>query len=473
MAITASGIGSNLDVNGIVSQLMAIEQQPLKKLDVKEASYQAKLTALGTLKGSLSALQTAVGGLTNTTTFQTLKATSSDATVLSASAVSTATAGSYSVEVSKLAQAQVVAATGQSSLTTTIGSGTLTFDFGSITGGTLDVDGHYSGATFTSNGTSSKTVTIDSSNNTLSGIRDAINAANIGINATIVNDGGTSPYRLVLSSTKTGADNSIKISVSGDAALSNLLAHDPEGTQNLSETVTAQNAELKVNGIAASKNSNTITDVIHGVTLKLVGETTSPITVDVANDNTAIATALNAFVQAYNDANSTLKNLSSYDATTQQAAILQGDFAVRTIQTQLRAVIGATQSGVSGDYTTLSQIGLSFQKDGSLALDSAKLQSAISSDPDGVNQLVVAAGKSANSLLSNMVGTGGAISAETDGINRIIKDIDNQRINLNTRLISIEKRYRAQFSALDTLIGSMTQTSNFLTQQLANLPSSG
>lgn len=462
MALSSAGIGSNLDVNGIVSQLMSIEQRPLKLIDLKEASYQAQLSAFGALKGSLSSLQNASIAMSSETRFQSLKATSSDTSVLSASAASSATAGTYSVEISKLAQAQKLAAAGQANLTDTFGAGTLTFDFGTT-----------SGTSFVSNESGTRTVTIDSTNNTLGGIRDAINAADIGVTASIVNDGGTTPYRLVLSSDTTGLDNSMMITVAGDASLSSLLEYNPAGTKNLTETVAAQNAEMKVNGLSISKSSNTVTDAINGVTLSLLNTTTSAISVTVARDTSSITTALDSFVKAYNDANKTLRDVSAYDANTKQSAILQGDAAVRTIQNQMRNLLNTPQSGATGAYKTLSQIGVSFQKDGSLAIDSSKLQSAISSDVAGVSSLVAATGKSADALLDSVLGSAGSIAARSDGINRTIKSLDNQRETLNRRLLGIEQRYRTQFSALDSLIGQMSQTSNFLTQQLANLPKSG
>ncbi|MFA7281966.1 MAG: flagellar cap protein FliD N-terminal domain-containing protein, partial [Sterolibacterium sp.] len=189
MAITASGIGSNLDVNGIVSQLMAIEQQPVKKLDTKEASYQAKLSAYGTVKSGLATLLDSTTSLNNTASFRSIKATPSDTSILTASANSTAIAGKYSVDITQLAQAQNLAAAGQVDTTTGIGSGTLSFEFGTIDKGTLgtfdSTTGKYTGATFTpASGSSIRTVTIDSSSTSLGDIRDAINAASIGVTAT-------------------------------------------------------------------------------------------------------------------------------------------------------------------------------------------------------------------------------------------------------------------------------------------------
>jgi len=394
---------TNLDINSIVSQLMTVERQPIAKLDRKEAGYQAKLSAYGSVKGAVSSFQTAVQGLNNASKFQAVKATPSDTTIFSASASSIAVAGTYSLEVTSLAQAQKLAAVGQSSSTAAIGTGastTVTFDFGTVSGGTFDSGtGKYTGAAFASSGSGTKTVTIDSTNNSLQGIRDAINAAGIGVTATIINDGGASPYRLALSSDSNGASNSMKISVSGDATVGTLLAHDPAGTQNLSETITAQNAVFKVNGVSVSKTSNTVSDVVQGVTLTLSKVTTSPVTLSVARDTGAISSSISGFVKAYNDLASTLKNVSAYDASSKQGAILQGDSTVRSLQSQLRGMLSTAVVGTSGALTTLSDVGVSFQKDGTLALNQTKLDSAIANNFSDIAGLFAATGKATDSLV--------------------------------------------------------------------------
>lgn len=665
--LSSPGIGSGLDVASIVSQLMAAERQPLNTLAAREAGYQAKLSAYGSVKGAVAGFQTALQGLNSASSFQALTATASDSSVFSASTTSIAVAGTYSLEVSSLAQAQKLVAAGQASSTAAIGSGaetTVTFDFGTISGGTLD-GGVYSGATFASNGNGTKSITLDSSNNSLQGIRDAINAAKIGVTASLINDGSGTPYRLVLSSDTQGVSNSMKVSVSGDAAVGNLLTHDPAGTQNLSETVTAQNANFKLNGVAVTKTSNSVSDVLEGVTLNLYKVTSSPATMTVARDTASVSNSISGFVKAYNDLAATLKNVSGYDAASKRGAVLQGDATVRSLQTQLRGILGTSVTGTPGDLTTLSSIGVAFQKDGSLAVDQTRLDDAMTNHFDEIASLFVSVGKSTDSLVSfnnatsstkagsyavnvtqvatqgKAVGStaittpldivagsndtldltvngisvsvtlapgtystaqalatelqakingatalsdmgvsvavaenagtltltsvnygstssvsitggtaesalglvadtptagvdvagsiggvsatgsgqllsaisgdalgmgilinGGAlgdrgvlnysqgyattlsnwsttvlasdsiIAARTEGIGRSITDIDKRRTDLEARLVNIEKRYRAQFTALDTMLSSMNSTSSFLTQQLANLPGS-
>ena len=401
MGLSASGIGSNLDVNGIITSLMEVESRPLLLLDSKEAAFQAKLSAYGSLKGAVSSFQTTVKSLSSLSKFQGLVATPSDKTIFTASAGSTAVAGSYSLEVTQLAQAQKLAAVGQLDTTSAIGTGTLSFDFGTISGGTFDSGtGKYTGATFTNSGSGTATVTIDSSNSSLTGIRDAINAANIGVTASIVNDGSATPNRLSLSTDNTGQKNSMKITVSGDAALSTLLAHDPAGTQNLSQTMTAQDAAIKVDGISVAKSSNTVTDAIEGMTLNLLKTNIgSAATLTVTKDTVAVSASVSAFVTAYNEVNKVIDNLTSFDATTKIAGLLQGDSSTNLIQNRIRRTVGASIASLSGAFTSLSDIGVAFQKDGTLALDSSKLQTAIDNNFNDIAGLFADMGKASDSLI--------------------------------------------------------------------------
>jgi len=398
-------IGSaSLDVNGIVNQLMSLEQRPVAALNKKEGDYQAKISAYGSVSGALSTFQTSVQELGKQEKFQSLKATSSDLTAFTATAAAKAEPGSHSISITSLAQMQKLAAAGQTSDTANIGNGDptkLTFDFGSIKGGTLDpATGKYAGANFMSNGQGSKTLTIDASNNTLLGIRDAINAAKIGVNASVINDGTDTPYALTLSATNMGANNSLKISAKGDEVISALLAHDPTGIQNLSQTVAAQNAVLTIDGVVVNKASNTISEVIPGVSFELLKATTSPASLSIARDSSAVTNLIQNFVKNFNDLNKTFQDLTAYNAATKQGAVLQGDATLRLLQSQIRAVLNTPVSNTGGALTNLSQIGLSFQKDGTMALDTSKFNAAITKYPNDVASLFATVGNSSDSLLS-------------------------------------------------------------------------
>ncbi len=407
MGLSSAGIGSNLDVDGIVSKLMSVERQPLTKLARTEASYQTKLSGFGTLKGALSAFQTAVRGLSDISKFQGLKAAAGDPAVATVSANATATPGTYALKVTQLAQSQKLVAAGMASEIAPVGKGVISFDFGSVTGGTLNaVTGKYDGSTFTSGGTGIKTVTIDATNDSLAGIRDAINKAGMGVSATIVNDGTGTPYRLALTSTATGAATSMKISVAdvnappGDG-LAQLLNHDP-GTANqaLSQKSAAQNAEFTVDGIAVSKPTNAVTDVIGGVTLNLLKVNTDPTPVTITRDTAAVTTAVNDFVKAYNEISKNFVDATAYNASTKQAAILNGEASVRSMQGQVKAVLSNPVAGGASAFSRLSDIGVTVQKDGTLAADASKLGNAINNNFSSVAGLFASVGKSSDSLVS-------------------------------------------------------------------------
>mgnify|MGYP000069202455 CR=1 FL=1 len=398
MPISSPGIGSNLDVNGIISQLMALERRPAATLDTKEAGYQAKLSAYGSLKGALASFQSAVQALAAPAKFTAQKASVADASIFSASAGGSAAAGSYSVEVSLLAQAQKLKSSVFAATSSSVGSGALTIDFGT-----------YSGDTFTLNpDKASQSITIGAGQSSLAGIRDAINAANAGVTAGIVNDG--SGYLLTVSSKDSGVANALRIVVADDdgtntnlSGLSQLMfdARTISGLKNLTQTAAAQNATLTIDGIAVSKASNTITDAIQGVTLNLLKTNVAiPTTLTVARDSASVKSAVESFVKTYNDASKLLKNISAYNATTKQAAVLQGDGAVRSIQSALRGVLNPALATAGGGLTTLSDIGVSFQTDGTLKLDAAKLQTIVDDPTKDISTLFAAVGKPTDSLVS-------------------------------------------------------------------------
>lgn len=402
MGLSSAGIGSGLDVTGIVQQLMAAEQKPLTTLTTKQTAYQSKLTAYGTVSSGLSTFQTTLKKLSDPLKLQAVTTTPADATVLTAKGGTGAVPGGYAVEVTQLATAQKLATAGQASLQTVVGQGTVSFDFGTISGGSL-TNGQYTGASFTGNGMGSKTVTIGEGQNTLAGIRDAINAAGLGISATIVNDGSSSPYRLSLSNSQTGEATSMKISVAGDAGLQSLLNHDPAQAsgQALTQTVEAKNAKLMVDGIAVSKPTNVVSDVVPGVTLTLNKTNAgSPTTLTVARDTAAVNAAVKEFVDGYNKLSASLKTLSKYDEATKKGAVLNGDSAVRSIQTQLRGIVTGSLSGGASSLTRLSSIGVELQKDGTLNLNTTKLQTVIDTQFDQLPGLFSDTGRTTDSLVS-------------------------------------------------------------------------
>ena len=470
----ASSSAGTLDVGSLVSQLMAVERRPIDKLNTQVASYQTKISSFGTLKGLVSTFQTALQSLNNN--FQEFSAAPSDASIFSASATSAAAAGAYALDVTNLAHAQSLVAVGQTSSTTAIGNGTattITFDFGAISGGTL-TSGIYSGAAFTSNGNGTKSLTIDGTNNTLQGIRDAINAAKIGVTATIVNDGSGTPYRLALTSDSSGVSNSLKITTSGgDGAIDALLAYDPAGqpaAQHLNQTAAAQNANFTVNGIAITKPSNTVTDAIQGVTLTLNKPTTAPANLTVTRDTKAVSTAVAGFVDAYNALVSQLKSRSAYGSSTDaNKPALAGDGTVRLMLDQLHGIFN---TAASGTMASLSQVGITTKADGTLKLDSSKLNSAMANNFSDVTNLfssVTGYATRLNTWSDSVLAPGGLIDTRTKSLNTSITGYNNQINKLEVRMVTLQKQYTTTYSNLNVLLSNMNSTSAYLSQQLSKL----
>lgn len=622
MGISSPGIGSGIDVNAIVTKLMAVESAPLATFDKKSASYLAKVSAFGNLSSALGAFQSSLSGLTSLSSFQTLSSTPSDATVLTGTATTKAMPGIYRVAISQVAQAQTLASGGYKSTTAAIGLGgttTINFSLGTVSGGSFGVAGATLGASvlsggitpgalsinnvtiatdgstrsarlladainakssstgvsakasatvssatlfggagaasfgavatdagasytlsvggveiaaqgagvaagdgvtaasldaaltgdtavtraladanitvsgtaaggdlqfhnadgsniaikenvsggavtggignsgsanigssttaigaialvsadaspITVGGTSPATagltagvggaysdagfaadasrtsgnIVIDSKNNTLQGIAEAINKGGFGVTATLVSDGSSAsdatPYHLVLTSSATGATSTMKITLAGkdgngpEQALVDLLGYDPAGTQNLSQKASALDTLANVNGIAVSSSNTGISGAIEGVTINV--NKTGNSTLTVAKDSAALTSSVNAFVKGYNDLNAQIKALSGYDADTKTGGPLLGDSTVQNLQASVRRQMSQSITGLKGSLTTLGQVGISFQKDGTLTLDSAKLQKAVTNNFADIAGLFAAVGKGSDPQVS-------------------------------------------------------------------------
>lgn len=550
---------SAIDVNSIVSSLMSVERQPLTLITNQKTAYEAKLTAYGTLKSALSTFQTSVGALSSASKFNAQSATSAKPSVFTATANGSATIGDYAVTVNQLAKSQKIALDGVANTTDVIGTGTLTIAFGTYAPAVVSPA---TPASFTANpDKASFNVIINSSNNTLAGVRDAINAANGGVTATIVNDG--SANRLVITSKETGEVNSLKITVAdsdGDntnnTGLSR-LAYDPLATagsgKNMSQLQAPLNALLNIDGIDVVKASNTVSDAIEGITLNLLATSdNAPVNLAVASDQTKIKESVTAFVDAYNKVMDTLTNLTKYDETGKSSGKLLGDATARSVTTQLKSVISKTVD-TGGTITSLTDIGVGFQRDGKLALDSTKLTDAIANHFDdiaalfstsartsdaqvsylgstsktqsgtyaitvsqlgsdsthmtgtingvagtGLNQELIGASGDASEglrikvtggstgargtvtfvkgyaaqlddILDGLLDEEGLLAARTDGITASVKRLEAQTDAFNLKMEVIEKRYRDQYTRLDTLLSSLQNTSSYLSQQISAL----
>lgn len=443
--ISSPGIGSGLDVNSIVTQLMAVERQPVDRLQSQKSTYKSQLSAYGQLKSAVSSFRDAMAKLDTPADFRLFTATSSDKSFLTATAGSAAAAGSYGIEVVRVAERHRMAAGDANTYATTdtdIGaSGTMSITVGSEPAFNIDMSGL-----------------------SLAGIRDAINNAadNPGVTASIINDDVGN--RLVLTSDSTGSSNALAVSYSGS---------DPFGLQTLNTdrdssggfTSADLDAVLTLEGtFTVTRSSNTITDAIDGLTLNL--KSAGTVKLDVARDSDGITKQAQAFVDAYNNLKSTIDSL--------RRGTLEAENTLLSIDRQLRNAFNTTPVGLSGAYGYLSEIGISFQKDGKLALNSDTLKTALETDFNGVAELFGNDDQGyafrMRDIADGILQTNGLIDARQDGINDRISSIDNRIDSFNRRLEITEDRYRKQFSALDGLVAELTKTGNFLTQQLAALP---
>lgn len=485
-SIIASGVGSGIDIASLVGDLVAAQREPQElRLAQREAALQARLSGYGSIRGALSALQQSLNALQAGTAAGASTVTVGDSAVLSASAGSGIT-GNHRIKVDALATAHRLVMDGAAGLAApgdVLGTGTLTFRFGTTT---YDAEsGDYS---FVRDEVAAeRTVTI--TDGSLSGIAAAINEANIGVQASVIFDG--SSYRLSLVSNETGAARSMQISVSDadgdgtDSAGLSALAFNAGATRMLQTQAAADVQGLEIDGIAVSSTSNTLAGLIEGVEIRLrgPGETTLEIT---RNDD-AFVTAIKGFVDRYNALVNTISNLSSYDAETGVAGQLNGDALLRAVQSKVRDVMARMIGGNDSAFRHLSQIGLTHgtsggQLDGTLVLDEGKLREAIAKDHAGVAALFSVAGGEGestgyavalNRVISDLIAGGGLLTSATDSINSRIEDISRQREQLDLRMTAFEQRMRAKFNAMDILVAQLRSTGDFLTQQLDALPRIG
>ncbi len=438
--ITALGIGSGLDANSIVEQLMQLEQQPLINLQAKEAGYYADLSALGQLRSAVSSFQDVVDALTSASDFDLYTATSADTAIFTASANSSAADGTYDIKVQTLAQAQKQGSNSfADSDTTTVGN----------SGDTVEI----------TVGSSSFTVEIGAM--TLDEIAAAINDAsdNVGVTASVIQE-DSSTYYLTLTSDATGTANVMTLAFadSGGGSIA-----DPLG---MVQTQAAADAEILVdNTYTITRSSNTISDAIDGVTITLKDTSASAVTLDVSQNVSSVTGAISDLVDAYNALQSSVSDLNTGQ--------LAGSSTLRTLMNQVRSVMNTAAYGLSGDYSYLYDIGIEFEKDGTMSVDSTTMTDAVSTNLASVAELFSDSSQGIavrlSDLLDNILADNGLIDAEETGINAKIDTSEDEQARLQLRLELIEARYRSQYAALDTLMSSMTATSDYLDQQLSIL----
>lgn len=456
--ITATGIGSGIDIDTLVSGLVDAERQPIdRRLTEDETRANALLSAFGDIATTLTALNTSVKSLATPSSFQSTNTTSSSSSLVSATSDETAIPGSYVVSVTEIAKAQTLSSKTYAATTDVVGTGTLSITVGSGT---------------------PVSITVDSTNNSLSGIRDAINAASVGATASIVKDG--SAYRLLVTS-DTGASNALSLSVSGDGdgtdtgddtGLSALNYYS--GENQMTQRQAAQDASFTVNGLPLTSATNTITDIVDGIDLTISQATTTPVTITVAKNTDAVVAEVESFVALYNSFYSSAKALTKYDASTSQAGVLQGDFTAKAILTQMRQSL--TSAVTTSTYSTLSELGIGINAEGLLELNKDTFLTAWNADSEQVSAFF-AGSSTADGLadgiedtLSGILNATGSIASRTDALTTELATVALERAKLDARLVKIEARYLRQFNAMDALVAQLTSTGDFLKAQFDALP---
>ncbi|MGF6417001.1 flagellar hook-associated protein 2 [Stenotrophomonas sp. AN71] len=462
------GIGSGLNISDIVNQLVAADRKPADNaLNLQQSKAKMQLSSIGTITSAFDKLKTALTALKATTAFDTRTVTASKGgdkgtdEILTASVAlydvgttkAAASNGSHVVNVTSLATAHKLIADTSVPKTDTFAAGTLTLTVGV--------------------GDKAKTMNVEvEAGDTLTTVRNKIDAAGRkeGVQATLISSGDN--QYLSIAQEKTGAANAIKLEYAGsDAKLGGLV-------NSLKQNTAAADAELTIDGVKVVSASNTVADAVPGLTLNLKMPGTS--TVTISTDTGAATKVMQEFVTAYNAALAAIGTETKYDAKTKSASTLTGDAQMRGATSQLRSVMSSVLKDLAGDKLDAKAIGLDTRgypnADGTLVLDTTKFAAALASQPEKMRQAITGDTGGAGQLftlvdgyVSTTVGKEGAFVARTKGLNTTLDNIDKRRKDLDTRMKSVEERYKKQFVALDSLMGKLQQSNTSLQQQLAQL----
>ena len=448
--ITSSGIGSGLNISAIVSSLTTnYGAAQTNQLTAQQNSLDGQVSAYGTFTSALDTLQASLTSLQHPSQLAGFAATVADKTIASATTTSDAVAGQYSLEVQNLATAESLTSKPTASASSTIGTGTLQISVGGAT----------------------SSITVDSTDNTLSGIAAAINSDphNPGVTASIItaSDGA----RLVLTGTTTGASNAITVTQSGgDGGLSSLTYDPANNLTNLTQTQAAQDAKFTINGFAAASPSNQVSSAITGVTLNLLGASaaSTPTTLTVSPDTTAATTSINAFVTALNGVLSSIQSLTGYNATTQTAGALNGNATLESFQNQLQNILDQVDSGGSTGVKSLSDLGITANANGSFDTNATTLGNALSSSLTSVGNLLGGTNGIAtklNSLINGYTQPGGLLATINTGLQSSLKNVATQQAALTAELAIYSATLTQEYNAMDTAVAALKETQTYLTAE--------
>ena len=461
--ISSPGIGSGLDVQGIVSQLVALERAPIKQLQTQASTLQTRLSLYGTIKSQMSALESAASRLANPSTWSAVSASSSNSAAVSTSASSGATPGTYNIEVQQLARAQstvssaVPAGSG-------MGSGTLSIQLGSWAGGSFTASG------------SVVDIEILPGEDSLSAIAARINASDAGVSASLLRD--ATGERLMIQSRETGETSGFRISVTdddGDDTDNNglsRLAFNGGGGTGMALAQSALNAQATINGVSITSASNRLTDTLPGLNLQLSQVTSQPVEVSVSTDREGLRRDIDAFVSAYNAINNTLGNALRFDEGTGKGGPLQGDTTAVGLQNALRGMMRSVTA--SEPFSRLVDVGIELRAGGRMEIDSKRMNAALD-NPQGLRALFTVNsgdpstdgfGLKARTFARGLLDIEGKISTRSNALQAAIRRNSDQQERLNDRAGAVEKRLLAQYTALDTRLASLSSLSAYVSQQV-------
>lgn len=474
--ITSAGVGSGLDLETLIENIVDAERAPVEtRLDLQEARIEAEISAFGSLQATLAAFQDSLQKLKDPSFFTDRGVTVSNNSLISVSADSSADLSSYNIEVFEQAKANKIASgTDFVSPSATVGSGTLSIGF--VGGGSFDIDVE--------------------AGDSLADIRDAINSAsdNPGLTASLLTvdagmGDGSTVTKFVLTADESGAANQITIAVSDDdgnntdgTGLSQFFydGSDPLAAGNqFSQVTAAQDARIAVDGFTAYSSTNVFDDVIDGVSITLLDEAEDIMdppssSLIISEDKSAATAAIETFVATYNELVTVFNALTNYDSATETSGLLSGDATVNSLESRIRSAFTDVVDGASGDFSILAQLGITTNRDGSVALNSDTLTQAINSNYEDVATLFSSEDGVANRIddvLESYLQTGGILDTRNETYQTTLRSIESSRDDLQYRLEIIEERYRSQFAALDILVQQLNETGNFLSQQLSAVAS--
>lgn len=445
MAISSLGVGSGLDLNQIVGDLVRAERAPREaRLDRREGRIEAQISAFGNLANGVEQVGSSLSRLAD---FQLSQSASvSDSSIASVTADGTAANGDFSLQVDQLAQAQALAsAPGDfADADVEVGAGQLEIQVGG--GSTFSVDVE--------------------AGDSLRDVRNAINDADAGVTAAIVNDGDGA--RLVLNANESGAANTISVTATEDPGGSGLARLDGS---NLVETRAAQDAQAVINGLTVTSPTNTLDDTVEGLSIELRETSATPVTVSVSEDQGQLQEALQGFVENFNSLVGQTRDLTSFNPDSDQASVLTGDSTVRGIRSRLGNALVQSAEVPDANVQTLTELGITSTRDGTLSFDSARFEQALdNNDFESVSEVVREIGGRLQEVTDGFVGPNGLIDARTEGLRTDLERIGDQREDLQARIGRLEERLIGQFSRMDSTVAQLQSTGDFLLGQLANTP---